>query len=113
MRLNEVADLHNRRANTNVAAKYFKERDMPYLAWPEDKLLLRVLDLPLLIGIQPRGARSWKPFKPTQRRELLPLTPGDKQLRDFIKTDHLYAITGITERAEGLIYYVTEYQFIN
>lgn len=46
MNTNELTDLHNRRANIETVASRCREHGYPLLAWPEDKALLRLSDLP-------------------------------------------------------------------
>jgi len=112
MELNEVTDLHNRRANVSTVASYFKTMELPFLTWPEDKLLLNLTDLPLFLnGEAPRKAKTWKPFSAVARHEVLPGKGANTQLRSFIQTGRLYAVTGIQERKEGFVYFVTEYKF--
>ena len=112
MELNEVTDLHNRRANISTVASYFKTMELPFLAWPEDKLLLNLTDLPLFLnGEAPRKAKTWKPFNAVARYEVLPGKGANTQIRAFIQTGRLYAVTGIQERPEGFAYFVTEYKF--
>ncbi len=45
----ELTDLHNRRSNIEAVAARCREHAYPLLAWPEDKALLRLSDLPQVI----------------------------------------------------------------
>lgn len=42
----ELADIHNRRANIELVSKRAKEYGYPFLVWPEDKELLKLVDIP-------------------------------------------------------------------
>ena len=82
----ELADIHNRRANIELVSKRAKEHGYPLLAWPEDRELLRLGDLPVLnyVNIPPDWSRiSYSTFA---------VIDTDEQLRKFIKPGRAYLV---------------------
>lgn len=60
MRCKEPADCHNRRRNIETVSRRCKENNYPYLAWPEDKELLTLADLPVLSSARrPNTPPTW------------------------------------------------------
>lgn len=86
MDLNQLTDLHNRRDNIAVVAREAQRNLYPVLAWPEDKALLKLSDLPLIQGRAPNLPASWVRVVPTVTRTFT----GDHCLREFIRVDRAY-----------------------
>jgi hypothetical protein len=85
MKLEEVADLHNRRRDLEFVSRRAKQIGMPLLVWPEDKLLLRRSDLPV-------GAFNTLPEwrERTWTREFV--VKSDGELREQVKPGYAYTI---------------------
>lgn len=82
----ELTDIHNRRDNITTVANDCKANHYPLIAWPEDKELLRLGDLPRFVrpNIRPSWlglelGRSW-------------IVGSDASLRDLIVEDRAYSI---------------------
>jgi len=106
MKLNELADLHNRRSNIGTVARRCKKHSYPLLAWPEDKALLRLTDLPVIYG-KPNKPTTWTDFEYTVARWL----NSDEELRDFICVGRAYKIANIAPRQyNGSTRLVVEYR---
>ena len=55
-----ITDIHNRRKNIDYVAQWHQEHAKALSIWPEDKLLLRITDLPVMEGF-PGVARAFYP----------------------------------------------------
>lgn len=86
----ELTDLHNRRSNINVVSDDCKLNNYPLLAWPEDKELLRLSDLPFTVNANKR--RTWVTLEPKSYQILL----TDDGLRAFIREGMAYGIIAVT-----------------
>lgn len=100
----ELADLHNRRANIETVAALAKERDTPFLTWPEDKELLRLSDLPEITRVN--VPHNWVSC------ELLFyfIVRDDEQLRDIIRVGRAYSINPALGQFTGT--YVQEWKVV-
>jgi hypothetical protein len=107
MKLNEIADLHNRRRDIGVVARRCAEHSYPLLAWPEDKALLRLADLPVIHG-KPNKPTSWTSFEYTVAR----LIGSDEQLREFIREGRAYAISDTVQHLTPASRLVVEYMVV-
>ncbi len=87
MKLENLADLHNRRGNIGYVARRCQHELYPLLAWPEDKALLRLTDLPLIQGRAFNIPADWKIVRKTGKMELC---NNDESLRDFIREGCAY-----------------------
>ena len=105
MKLNEIADLHNRRGNIGTVARRCAEHGYPLLVWPEDKALLRLTDLPVING-RPNKPTTWTDFEYTVAR----LIDNDEELRDFIREGRAYAIKTAAQQFAGSSRLVVEYR---
>jgi hypothetical protein len=107
MKLEEIADHHNRRSNIALVAQRCREHRYPLLAWPEDEALLRLTDLPVIHGT-PNRPVDWKDLEYTVAR----LIGTDEQLRDFIRVGRAYcikdAIQHLTPRSKLVVEYMVE-----
>ena len=74
----ELTDLHNRRANIDYVAKWHQERERPLVVWPEDKIILRISDLPVIEGTTSKVGRVFYPS-------------NDNAFRDQIEVDKRYS----------------------
>jgi hypothetical protein len=93
MNLDEITDLHNRRTNLDLVATRAKKHVYPLLIWPEDKLLVRLSDLPWAITRQPNCPESWL----SMHANGLPRpVRSDSELREMVRVDYAYAIVGVT-----------------
>ena len=81
----QLTDLHNRRANILHVARRAKEHGYPLLAWPEDKTLLRVEDLPEING-QVNVPRAWREARLIRTMYVV----GDAELRRFVREGYGY-----------------------
>jgi hypothetical protein len=103
----ELADLHNRRSNIGTVARRCKEHNYPLLAWPEDKQLLRLADLPVIHG-KPNRPAAWRDMEYTRAQ----LCGTDEQLRDFIREGRAYhihdAIQHLTPHSVMVVEYAVE-----
>ena len=100
--LNELADLHNRRANLELVSKQAKAHGYPLLIWPEDKALLRIADLPVFMKVnQPV---NWVKCEPSMTFRVT----SDQQLRDLVKVDRAYSINPAVQHITG--YHLVEYR---
>ena len=81
----QLTDLHNRRANILHVAQRAQEHGYPLLAWPEDKTLLRVEDLPELNG-QVNVPRAWHEARPVRTMYVV----NDAELRRFVREGYGY-----------------------
>jgi hypothetical protein len=111
-----LTDLHNRRDNIALVAKYFAEHDYPFLAWPEDKQLLRLTDLPIFIGrnggrVEPRQNKHWPIFKKTSSFLVPQGQLGDDRLQQIIEVGALYAVTDIFKVGNFPTFEITVYRF--
>jgi len=99
--LTQVTDLHNRRDNLVTVSQRAKSMGIPLLIWPEDKLIIKQSDLPVLDRYVNR-APDW-----TRMYDLGQfIVRSDDELRDRIKPGHAYAITG----QDNVFDYVTEFE---
>jgi len=101
--VNELADLHNRRANLELVSKRAKEHNYPLLIWPEDKALLRIADLPVFV--KANRPVNWVKCEPSS---LAFRVTSDQQLRDLVKVDRAYAINPAVQHITG--YHLVEYR---
>jgi hypothetical protein len=98
----ELTDLHNRRANIITVSNLAKAHGYPLLAWPEDKQLLRLADLPRLV--QANKPINWTHLEPG----IYFIVANDQALRDIIKPGKAYAINPALGQFNGS--YVQEYK---
>jgi hypothetical protein len=98
----ELTDLHNRRSNIETVANLAKAHGYPLLAWPEDKDLLRLEDLPRIVT--PNKMVNWTKLE----KGLYFILSNDQKLRDIIKPGRAYAINPALGQFNGL--YVQEYK---
>ena len=105
MKLEEIADLHNRRGNIGMVARRCAEHSYPLLVWPEDKALLRLTDLPVING-KPNKPTIWTDFEYTVAR----LIGTDEQLRDFIREGRAYVIRDSVQHLTPRSKLVVEYR---
>jgi len=98
----ELTDIHNRRSNITLVSNRAKAHGYPLLAWPEDKQLLRLADLPRLVHAN----------KPPAWTTLVPgiyfIVSTDNALRDIIKIGRAYSINPALGQFNG--HYVQEYK---
>lgn len=87
--LNQIADLHNRRGNIEVVAARAKANGYPLLVWPEDKLLLRIADLPAENRNEQRNINRPIAWKRCEFRSIF-FVSNDAELRDQIQIDRAY-----------------------
>ncbi len=89
MNTSELTDLHNRRANIETVATRCREHAYPLLAWPEDKALLQLSDLPQLAHVVAFNIPiAWQRC---EFRRLL-CVASDADLRNKITEGKAYAI---------------------
>ena len=105
MKLEEIADLHNRRGNIGTVAKRCAEHGYPLLAWPEDKALLKLDDLPIING-RPNKPTTWTDFEYTVAR----IINSDEELREFIREGFAYAVKTVAQQFAGNARLVVEYK---
>ncbi len=101
----ELTDLHNRRSNIDAVATRCRKHAYPLLAWPEDKELLRLSDLPQLAHVVAFNIPiAW------QRCEFLRLLcmTSDADLRNKITEGKAYAIVLNLGQFQGMT--VAEYE---
>jgi len=101
MELNNVTDLHNRRRNLELVSRRAKEMGIPLLIWPEDKLIVKQDDLPVL-DTHVNKAPDWKRMFDLGSF----LVRSDDELRDHVREGYAYAITD----QDSVFDYVTEYE---
>ncbi len=89
MNTSELTDLHNRRANIKVVAARCREHAYPLLAWPEDKALLRIADLPRLAHA---GAFNQPIAWDRCEFKRLVIVPDDIALRETLHEGRAYAV---------------------
>lgn len=92
----ELTDLHNRRGNIELVSKRAKENDYPLLTWPEDKQLLRLVDLPV-INKAPNVPPAWTRF----RLESTFFVSSDANLREKIRIGCAYYRITPTQHLTG------------
>ena len=83
----ELADLHNRRSNIGTVAKRCRDNNYPLLAWPEDKELLRLSDLPV-INRRPNIPTTWLSCD----TNIMFVLHSDQALRDIVKVGRAYYV---------------------
>ena len=104
----QLTDLHNRRANILHVARRAKEHGYPLLAWPEDKALLRVEDLPELNG-QVNVPRAWQGIW-TMRTQVI---ASDAELRDFVREGYGYYRNSACQQFSAGRVLVVEVKFLS
>ena len=92
--LNQVTDLHNRRANIVTVSNRARDMGIPFLVWPEDKLLLRLSDLPQLSRGEENKAPSWLSLIRAGVRVFRNDEIGNRALREWIDEGFAYAHVG-------------------
>ena len=103
IKLNEVADLHNRRGNIEYVSARAKKHGFPFLVWPEDRLLLRIDDFPRTSA--PRIPEDWKRIELT--RQFMVKTDADLRLQ--VKPGYAYALSCHCRRL-GVFFIVDEFK---
>lgn len=103
----QLTDLHNRRANILHVARRAKEYGYPLLAWPEDKALLRVEDLPE-IGGRVNVPRVWQGIQ-TMRTQVI---ANDAELRDFVREGYGYYRNSACQQFSAGSVLVVEVKFL-
>ena len=82
----ELTDIHNRRDNITVVANDCKANHYPLIAWPEDKELLRLADLPRFVRANKRP--NWTRLESNRARIIV----SDRDLREFVTEGFAYSI---------------------
>ncbi len=105
MNTNELTDLHNRRANIEAVATRCRKHAYPLLAWPEDKALLRIADLP---RIAHAGAFNQPiAWARCELRQLF-FVPDNATLRDCVRIGSAYAVVTNLVQFVGTV--IAEYE---
>ena len=101
----DLPDLHNRRDNIAAVAADCKANNYPLIAWPEDKELLRLDDLPRFV------CANCRPTWVTVMMMKFHLVTSDNELRRIIKPGLAYAINpSLQQLASG--YMVETYSVV-
>lgn len=100
----ELADLHNRNRNIRVVAEDCQRNGFPLIAWPEDKELLRLEDLPQFTGANQRSTWTRLEF----RNYFVCST--NQELRDILVIGRAYAINPAPAQFNGST--VLEYKVV-
>lgn len=87
--LEQIADLHNRRSNLDVVAQRAKRHGYPLLVWPEDKLLLKLEDLPTENRNGQQNINRPIAWKRCEFRRIF-FVSNDMELRDTIVEGNAY-----------------------
>jgi len=82
----ELTDIHNRRSNIATVAEDCKANHYPLLAWPEDKELLRLGDLPQFVQANKRP--TWTGLEPKDYH----VVTSDRDLRAVIREGFGYSL---------------------
>lgn len=82
----ELTDIHNRRENITTVANDCKANHYPLIAWPEDKELLRLSDLPQFVSANKRP--NWTRLDPLTYF----VVTSDDDLRKIVREGFAYSI---------------------
>lgn len=87
----ELTDIHNRHDNIKVVSDDCKANNYPLIAWPEDKELLRLADLPQFVTANKRNTWTGLKFYASH------IITSDEHLRDVIQPGFAYARNVLTD----------------
>ena len=82
----ELTDIHHRRSNIAIVADDCKANNYPLIAWPEDKELLRLSDLPKFCNANQRA--NWTGLEHAGFH----VVTSDLDLRNVIQEGFAYSI---------------------